>query len=78
MAMRHVVLVAEQEEEFEAVVSAVREQGFVVEEAIEEIATLVGSVEDEELDRIRHIQGVSSVEQEKEVQLPSPESDGPF
>ena len=48
---------AEQQEQFEAVVNAVREQGFVVEEVIEEIATLVGSVEDEELDRIRHIQG---------------------
>lgn len=77
MATRHVVLVAEQGK-FEAVVSAVREQGFVVKDVIEEIATLVGSAKDEELDHIRHIQGVSSVEEEKLVQLPSPESDGPF
>ena len=77
MATRHVVLVAEQEE-FEAVVSAVRERGFVVEDVIEETATLVGSAKGEELDGIRHIHGVSSVEEEKLVQLPSPESDGPF
>ncbi len=78
MATRQVVLVAEEAEEFEAVVSAVQERGFVVEDVIEEIATLVGSVEVEELDRIRGVQGVSSVEEELEVQLPSPESDGPF
>lgn len=80
MAVRHLVLVAEQQEEFEAVVSAVREQGFVVEEVIEEIATLVGSVVQLKTKNwtVFGTSRVSSVEQEKRVQLPSPESDGPF
>ena len=78
MARRHVVLVADQAEEFEAVVSAVRERGFEVEDVIEEIATLVGSAEEKELERIRRIHGVYSVEEEKNVQLPFPESQGPF
>lgn len=78
MARRHVVLVAEHGEEFEAVVGAVRERGFEVEDVIEETATLVGSAEDKELELIRHIHGVHSVEEEKNVQLPSPEGQGPF
>lgn len=78
MARKQVVLVAESTVELGAVANAARERGFEIEHVIEEIATLVGSAEDGELAEIRHLPGVHSVEEERAVQLPSPDGDGPF
>ena len=78
VARRQIVLVAERNVGLDTLVAAVRERGFQVESVIGELATLVGSADDDQLDGIRHVAGVSSVSEEQLVQLPSPDSDGPF
>ncbi len=78
MARRQVVLVAEQAESLDAVVNAVRERGLDVEDVFEELRMLFGSAQDEALESIRSVLGVLSIEEESSIQVPPPESDGPF
>ena len=78
MTVRKLVLVTENAEELDAVSAAVRNAGFEIETAIVEISTIFGSAEESQLDVIRHVPGVVSVEEERIVELANPDGNGPF
>lgn len=56
---------------------ALEKKGFHLESSIPEIATFVGSVDEEAIAALRETRGVESVEEEDTVQLPPPDSDEP-
>jgi hypothetical protein len=56
------------------VVKRIKKAGFNVEQTLEELGVVTGSVDSEKLDAIRKVKGVASIEQERVFQLPPPES----
>ena len=79
MSKRTFVVLAEDGSEiFDSLRESIEDHGFEIEKTLETMGMLVGSIEDGQLEEIRHLRGVASVTEEMTVQIPSPESDGPF
>jgi hypothetical protein len=56
------------------VVKAVRAAGMRVEQRLDEIGVLIGTIDENKLDGLRRVAGVDSVEADRSFQLPPPDS----
>jgi hypothetical protein len=56
------------------VAKAAKKAGMKVEQQLDALGVLTGSIDADKVDRLRGIEGVSSVEQDREVGIPTPGS----
>ena len=54
------------------VVQAAKKAGMKLEQQLDTLGVLTGIIDADKMDRLRRIEGVSSVEQEREVHVPTP------
>ncbi|MEX0712896.1 MAG: hypothetical protein WD278_11140 [Pirellulales bacterium] len=57
------------------VVKACRAAGLSVERSLESLGTITGSIDSTKLGKLNRVEGISSVEQSADYQLPSPGDD---
>jgi hypothetical protein len=55
------------------VVQAAKKAGMKVEQQLDALGVLTGSIDEGKVDRLRQIEGVSSVEAEREIRIPPPD-----
>lgn len=60
---------------FSDVVSRLRDAGLEVEQELEEIGVVTGSIDSEKAESLREIEGVSHVERSREFRIAPPDSD---
>ncbi len=60
---------------FSEVVKSIKDAGMDVEQKMEEIGVLTGSIDHEKVERLRKVEGVSDVEQSRRFQIAPPDSD---
>jgi hypothetical protein len=60
---------------FSEVVSRLRDAGLEVEQELEEIGVVTGSIDSEKAESLREIEGVSHVERSREFRIAPPDSD---
>jgi len=60
---------------FAKVVKDVEKAGLKVEERHKDIGVVTGSINKDKVDSLRNVEGVSHVEEEREIRIPTPESD---
>jgi hypothetical protein len=60
---------------FSEVVSRLRDAGLEVEQELEEIGVVTGSIDSEKSESLRDIEGVSHVERSREFRIAPPDSD---
>jgi hypothetical protein len=60
---------------FSEVVKGVEDVGMEVDEKMEDIGVLTGSIDSEKVEPLRRVDGVSHVEESRRVQIPPPDSD---
>lgn len=60
---------------FEQVVRQARKLGFRVEHKLNDIGVVSGSIEDEKIEALQRVRGVTAVERVRVVHLPPPDSD---
>ena len=71
--LRVTVLLANPENA-DSVIKRLRAKGFKPESSLKEIGVVVGTVPEAKLASLSEVDGVTSVEREREIQLPPPES----
>jgi hypothetical protein len=60
---------------FSEVVSRLREAGLEIEQELEEIGVVTGSIDSEKAESLREVEGVSHVERSREFRIAPPDSD---
>jgi hypothetical protein len=60
---------------FDAVVRQARRAGLRTNQVLKEIGVVTGSIEADKLPALRKVKGIASVEINRDIQLPPPESD---
>jgi hypothetical protein len=60
---------------FSEVVKGVEDAGMEVEQKLEDLGVLTGSIDPEKVEPLRRVEGVSHVEESRRVQIPPPDSD---
>jgi hypothetical protein len=60
---------------FSEVVRRLKDAGLDVEQELEEIGVVTGSIDPEKVESLREIEGVSHVERSREVRIAPPDSD---
>jgi hypothetical protein len=60
---------------FSEVVKGVEDVGMEVEEKLEDLGVLTGSIDPEKVEPLRRVEGVSHVEESRRFQIPPPDSD---
>ena len=60
---------------FSEVVNDVEAAGMQVEQTMEDLGALVGSIEPAQVETLRQVEGVSSVEESRQFQIPPPDSE---
>jgi UDP-N-acetylmuramate-alanine ligase len=60
---------------FSEVVKGVEDVGMEVEEKLEDLGVLTGSIDPEKVEPLRRVKGVSHVEESRRFQIPPPDSD---
>ena len=79
MSKRTFVVVADDDPAvFDLLRESIEDHGFEIETALEPMGIFVGSIDDGDVDVIKHLAGVESVTEEMTVYIPSPDSEGPF
>lgn len=61
--------------EFDAVLKRAKRAGLKTTRALPEIGIVTGTIDDEKLPALRKVKGIASIETERQIQLPPPESD---
>ena len=61
--------------EFSKVMKKVEKAGMEIDQELEDIGVATGSIDEDEVGRLRDVEGVSHVEEERQIQIPPPESD---
>ena len=61
--------------EFSKVMKKVEKAGMEIDQELEDIGVATGSVDEEKVGKLRDVEGVSHVEEERQIQIPPPESD---
>ena len=60
---------------FSKMVEKCKKAGMKVEQQLESIGIVTGSIDSDKADSLNNIKGVAHVEEERQIQLPPPESD---
>jgi hypothetical protein len=60
---------------FSEVVRDVEDAGMEIEEKMEDLGVLTGSIDSEKVEPLRRLEGVSHVEESRRVEIPPPDSD---
>lgn len=60
---------------FSEVVKGVEDVGMEVEQRMEDLGVLAGSIDPEKVEPLRRVEGVSHVEESRSFQIPPPDSD---
>ncbi len=60
---------------FSEVVKGVEDVGMEVEQRMEDLGVLTGSIDPEKVEPLRRVEGVSHVEESRSFQIPPPDSD---
>ena len=60
---------------FSEVVRGVEDVGMEVEQRLEDLGVLTGSIDSERVEALRRVEGVSHVEESRDFQIPPPDSD---
>ncbi len=60
---------------FSEVVRGVEDAGMEVEQKLEDLGVLTGSIDSEKVEALRQVEGVSHVEESRGFQIPPPDSD---
>jgi hypothetical protein len=60
---------------FSEVVKGVEDAGMEVEQKLEDLGVLTGSIDPEKVEPLRRVEGVSHVEESRRFQIPPPDSD---
>lgn len=61
--------------EFSKVMKKVEKAGMEIDQELEDIGVATGSIDEEKVGKLRDVEGVSQVEEERQIQIPPPESD---
>lgn len=61
--------------EFSKVMKKVEKAGMEIDQELEDIGVATGSIDEEKVGKLRDVEGVSHVEEERQIQIPPPESD---
>ena len=60
---------------FSEVVKDIENAGMEVEQKMEDLGVLTGSIDSEKVEPLRRVEGVSHVEESRRVEIPPPDSD---
>ena len=61
--------------EFSKVMKKVEKAGMEIDQELEDVGVATGSIDEEKVGKLRDVEGVSHVEEERQIQIPPPESD---
>ena len=61
--------------EFAKVMKKVEKAGMEIDQELEDIGVATGSIDEEKVGKLKDVEGVSHVEEERQIQIPPPESD---
>jgi DNA anti-recombination protein RmuC len=61
--------------EFSKVMKKVEKAGMQIDQELEDIGVATGSIDEEKVGKLRDVEGVNHVEEERQIQIPPPESD---
>jgi hypothetical protein len=59
---------------FNEVVKNIKKAGMKVEQQLHNLGIVTGSIDDEKLNLLHRVEGVAGVEEERDIQIPPPES----
>ena len=59
---------------FEEIVKKIKKAGMKIEQQLDNLGIITGSIDASKVDSLKDVEGVSHVEQQKSIQLPPPDS----